>query len=156
MTNSRAGGDTPVVVTQKALRGIESRFKTRFRAYFRPGERLRLTVEDEQDFVYAQLSMSSPDESFRLDLEAAMIVQDQDHRFVDATTSRGRLLGAIEFLAGRLEEYFRSQRQLRFHIDWRLYPFQESTVRFRGRLRHPELEERATDLLADDDQERSP
>ncbi len=155
MTSPKSGDDPFVVVTEKALRQIERRLKTRFRAYFRPGERLRLSVEDEQDFVYAQLSMQLPGGTFRLDLEAAMIVQDQDDHFVKATTSRGRLLGAIEFLADRLEEYFRSQRRIRFHIDWRLYPFEAATVRFRGRQRHPELEEQATDLLEQQDEEPS-
>ncbi len=136
-----------VVVRKAALRRIEDRLKTRLRAYFRPGERLSLTVEDEKDFVYAQMSLQSPDGEFRLDLEAAMIVQDQDRRFVSATTSRARVLGAIEFLSEKLEEYFRSQRRIRFHIDWRLYPFKAATVRFRGRLRHPELEERADEWL---------
>lgn len=140
----------PVVVTEKALRRIERRFKARFRAFFRPGEKLHLTVEDEQDFVYAQLSMREPGGTSRLDLEAAMIVQDQDRRFVEATTSRARLLGAIEFLGEQLEQYFRSQRQQRFHVDWRLYPFDAATVRFRGRQRRPDLEAKATELLEGD------
>ena len=148
--NSQASGQA-VVVTPKALRQVERRIKARLRAYFRPGEKLRLTVEDDEDFVYAQMALLLPDESFRLDLEAAMIIQDQDRRFVDNTSSRTRLLGAIEFLSEQIESYFRSQRDLRFHVDWRLYPYNASTVRFRGRERRPELEERATELLEDKD-----
>ena len=147
------GSGPPVVVTEKALREIESRLKTRLRAYFRPGERLDLTVEDEEDFVYAQLSVHLPDESYRLDLEAAMIAQDQNQMFVEQTTSRKRLLGAIEFLSDKLEDYFRSKRETRFHVDWRLYGYESSTVRFRGRQRRPELERRASELLDDDEPE---
>ena len=143
-----------VVVTPAALRRIEARLKTRLRAYFRPGESLELTVEDEEDFVFAQMALRSADEAFRLELEAAVIVQDQDRRFVESTTSRTRLLGAIEFLSDRLEEYFRSQRQLRFHVDWRLVPFQAATVRFRARKRHPDLEDRAAELLDEQGEEK--
>lgn len=150
MTDEQGQTDAPVVVTEPALRRIEQRLKTRLRAYFRPGERVGLTVEDEDDFVYAQLTVSLPDDSSRLDLEAAMIAQDQHRMFVDRTTSRKRLLGAIEFLSEKLEEYFRSQRQERFHVDWRLYDYDAATVRFRARHRRPELEQRASDLLDDD------
>ncbi len=145
---------TPVVVTEAALRRIERKLKTRFRAYFQPGEKVRLSVEEEEDFVCAQLALSVPGDTHRLELESAMIVQDQDRRFVEATTPRMRLLGAIEFLAEKLGEYFRSQRQPRFHVDWRLYPVEEATVRFRGRHRHPKLEHKATQLL-DDGEESS-
>ncbi len=140
-------GTTPVVVTEAALRKIEGRLKTRLRAFFRPGEKIRLSVEDEQDYVYAQLSLIMPGESFQMELEAAIIAQDQDRLFLDATDSRARMLGAIEFLSEKLESYFRSQRHLRFHVDWRLYPFEAATVRFRGRERHPELEDKATELI---------
>lgn len=154
-SHDRRDSNDPVVVTEKALRRIEREIKTRLRAYFRPGERLELSVEDEEDFVYAQLSVLLPDESSRLDLEAAMITQDQDQQFVEMTTSRKRMLGAIEFLSGKLEDYFRSQRQARFHVDWRLYPFDAATVRFRGRQRRPRLERRASELLEGDEQENS-
>ena len=147
--------DQPVVVTDKALRRIERRIKTRLRAFFRPGERLRLSVEDDQDFVYARLSVLLPDDSARLDLEAAVIEQDQDRRFVERTTSRKRMLAAIEFLSDQLEEYFRSQRRQRFHVDWRRYPFDVATVRFRGRRRRPKLERRADELLENQDGEQS-
>ena len=137
----------PVVVTQGALRQIERRLKVRLRAFFRPGERIRIEIEDEADFVFARLSLVSAAKDHQLDLEAAVIEQDQDHRFVEATTSRARLLGAIEFLAAQLEDYFRGDRQARFHIDWRLYDFEAATIRFRGQHRRPNLEEKATSLL---------
>lgn len=139
--------ETSVVVTEKALRRVERRLKTRLRAYFEPGEKLRINVEEEEDFVYAQLALRKGGDRFRLELEAAIIVQDQEHLFVEATTPRSRLMGAIEFLSERLEQYFKNQRGLRFHVDWRLYPFDSATVRFRGRERRPELEEQATQLL---------
>lgn len=150
MSNEAPQSNSPVVVTEAALRKIERRLKTRFRAFLRPGERVSLTVEDEEDFVYAQLTICPPDESTRMDLEAAMIAQDQRRMFVEQTTSRKRLLGAIEFLSGKLEEYFRSKRQKWFHVDWRLYEFDAATVRFRAHHRRPELEQKADELLEDD------
>ncbi len=143
----------PIVVTQRALRQIEARLKTRFRAFLRPGERVRLSVEEESDFVCCQMIMGLPDDSFSIDLEAAIIVQDQEHQFLSATTSRKRLLAAIEFLSSQLDEYFRSQRQERFHIDWRIYSFESANIRFRGRRRHRDLEREASDLLGDDHEE---
>ncbi len=148
MTNPQnTASQPPVVVTDAALRQIERRIKARLRAYFRPGEKIQLAVEDEEDFVCAELSLVLPDESSRLDLEAAVIEQDQDRRFLKETTSRKRLLGAIEFLSEKLENYFRSQRDIRFHVDWRLYPYNGATVRFRGQESRPELEQQASELL---------
>lgn len=148
--------EQPVVVTPAALRRIERRVQARLRAYFRPGERIELSIEDDEDFVYAQMSVVQPDDSFQLDLEAAIIEQDQDPRFLKHTNSRHRMLGAIEFLADQLEEYFRNQRETRFHVDWRIYDLEDATVRFRGRERRPDLEEQASELLEDNHGEHSP
>lgn len=153
MGTEQSPESTPVVVTEKSLRMIEARLKTRFRAFFRPGEKIKLAVEDEEDFVYCKFTLTLPDGSFCLDLEAAVIVQDQEKLFVDATTSRARQLGAIEFLSSQLDHYFRSQRQERFHIDWRIYDFEAARIRFRGELRHPELERQAAKLLAETSEE---
>lgn len=153
MSNADQKDTQSVVITPRALREIEGRLKVRFRAFFRPGERLRLETEDEQDFVYCKLLVSRADESLCLELEAAVIAQDQDPTFLKGTTSVVRLLGAIEFLSQRLEEFFKSQRLERFHIDWRLYPFEAATIRFRGGQRHPDLEEQASALLGEDDEE---
>lgn len=153
MSSSKEELESAVVITERALREIEGRLKVRFRAYFRPGERLRLETEDEQDFVFCKMVVSRADESLCLELEAAVIAQDQEPQFLKGTTSMARLLGAIEFLSQRLEEYFKSQRQSRFHIDWRLYPFEAATVRFRGGQRHPDLEDQASALLGEDDEE---
>ncbi len=138
-----------VVVTQKALRRLEKKLKTRFRAYLKPGEKIALSVEEESDFVYARLGLRLPSNQRRLDLEAAVIVQDQDHLYLKSSTGKGRLLTAIDFLGEQLEQYFEARRQTRFHIDWRLYGYREATVRFRGQESQPKLEAEATALLDD-------
>jgi hypothetical protein len=131
----------------RALREIEARLRVRFRAYLRPGERVSLSVEDEEGFVFARLVVASRDESFRLELEAAVIEQDQIAAVLGATTSKMRLFAAIEFVSGHAEEYFRSQRHVRHHLDWRIYDCEGVQVRFRGQRKHPDLESEATALL---------
>ncbi len=138
-----------VVVTKKALKRLEKRMRTRFRAYLKPGEKIGLAIEEEEDFVYGQLHLQLPDGSERLDLEAAVIVHDQEHLYLQQSEPKGRLLTAIEFLGQQLETYFEQRRQLRFHVDWRLYSFEEATVRFRGQKSRPDLEAEATALLDD-------
>lgn len=142
-----------VVITSAALRKIETRLRARFRAFLRPGERMALKVEEEEDFSFAHLSLSIPDGSYHLDLEGAVIVQDQEENFLVSGTSRDRLLMAIEFLSVALNDYFRGQRRERFHPDWRLYPFEGAQVRFRGGLSYPGLEEKATQLLENDEKD---
>ncbi len=142
---------TEVVLSPRTLREIEGRLRVRFRAFLRPGEKIALSVEDEEDFVYAQLLISSRDETFQLDLEAAVIEQDQEEGLVRATTSAMRLLAAIEYLSSQAEEFFRSQRRARYHVDWRIYDCEGARVRFRGQQRRPDLEAQATDLLGDEE-----
>ena len=146
-------GQLEVVLSPRALQEIQGRLRLRFRAYLRPGEKVALKVEDEEGFVFAHLAIASRDKKFQLDLEAAVIDQDQLEAFLLATTSRHRLLAAIEFLSGMAEEYFRSQRHARFHLDWRIYELEGAQVRFRGQERKPGLEEAASELLAEVDKE---
>lgn len=134
------------------LRKIEGRLRARFRAFLRPGERLRVKVEEEKDFCYAHLALTSADKSFQLDLEGAVIAHDQVELELSAMSSKDRLLIAIEFLSATINDYFRGQRRDRFHPDWRLYSFESVQVRFRGRSRHPGLESQADELLERSDE----
>ncbi|RAL23603.1 hypothetical protein DL240_05435 [Lujinxingia litoralis] len=149
---SDAPRETPratVVLSPAALRKIEARLRTRYHAYLRPGERIALAIEEEPDFVYAKLTLFRRDKTFSLDLEGAVIVQDQDASFLSATLPHDRLLAAIEYLAEQLAGYFRAQRQQRFHLDWRKHPFDAMLIRFRGEERSPGLEQQANQLLGE-------
>lgn len=139
-----------VVLPAAARRKIESRLRTRYHAYLRPGERIGLDVEEEEDFVFARLKLTSADKRFALELEGAAIAQDQEAGFMAATTARDRLLAIVEFLAGQLADFFRVQRVQRFHLDWRKHPFNGLTVRFRGIERSPELDAQADLLLGEE------
>ncbi|MBA2663465.1 MAG: hypothetical protein H0U74_14350 [Bradymonadaceae bacterium] len=136
------------ILTVACLR-IEKAMLARFRAYLKPGERLRASIEKDKDFVYAQLVVALPDQSFRLDLEAAVVVQDQDFDVVQAIGPEERIELAFEFLRTQLHDYFRHNRVNRFHLDWRIYPFETTRMRFRGRLQSPDLEAMANELLGE-------
>lgn len=128
---------------------IQKAMQSRFRAYLRPGERLRVQIEREKDFVYAQMIVEMPDGSYHLDIEAAVIVQDQEFEVTQVLVPEERLELAFEFLRGQLHDYFRQNRVNRFHADWRIYPFEGTKIRFRGRLTQPGLERLADELLGE-------
>lgn len=125
----------------------------RFDAYLRPGESLTVDAERSDEYVYNQVVLESADESLRLELETAVLAADQQvEEFADPQEA---LDLAFEYLKVRLREFFTSDRTERFHVDWRMYEVEGTAVRFRGKLRKPELEERADELLDQDEQEDS-
>lgn len=132
---------------QKQL--IRQALTARFSAFLKPGESLELDAEKSDDYVYGTIAVTSADKSFRLDLEASILAADQKQEKLD--NPDGFLELTLEFLKLQLYEYFRQDRQERFHIDWRLYPVEKATIRFRGQIRKPSLEREADELLEDDD-----
>ncbi len=132
---------------------IQKAMQTRFRAYLRPGERLRVQIEREQEFVYAQMIVDLPDGSYHLDVEAAVVAQDQAFEITQFLSTDLRIEYAFEFLRGELHDYFRGNRVERFHSDWRIYPFEGTQIRFRGRLTQPGVERLADALLGEQDDE---
>ena len=128
---------------QKQL--IRQALTARFSAFLKPGESLEVDAEKSADYVYGTITVTSADKSFRLDIEAAILAADQ------ATGELGEpdayLELALEFLKLQLYEFFRQDRQERFHIDWRLYPTEKATIRFKGQIRKPTLEHEADELL---------
>lgn len=125
----------------------------RFDAYLRPGESLTVDAERSDEYVYNQVVLESADESLRLELETAVLAADQQvEEFADPQEA---LDLAFEYLKIRLREFFTSDRTERFHVDWRMYEVEGTAVRFRGKLRKPELEERADELLDKHEQEDS-
>lgn len=146
--NRLAAEVLPEKIAAACLR-IEKAMQTRFRAYLRPGERLRVQIEREQDFVYAQMIVELPDGSYHLNVEAAVIEHDQEFEITQALAPDGRLEFAFEFLRGQLHDYFRGNRVERFHSDWRIYPFEGTKIRFRGCLTQPGVERLADELLGE-------
>ncbi len=142
----------PEKIAAACLR-IQKAMQTRFRAYLRPGERLRVKIERDQEFVYAQMIVELPDGSYHLDVEAAVIEHDQEFELTQALAPDGRIEFAFEFLRGQLHDYFRENRVERFHSDWRIYPFEGTKIRFRGRLTQPGVERMADELLGEHDDE---
>ncbi|MEC9398705.1 MAG: hypothetical protein VX475_13845 [Myxococcota bacterium] len=122
-------------------------------AFLAPGERFAIDAEVGQpgpngapEYVWAQLLLGTPDDTFRLEVEGAMVPADQppEQSFPEGRDAISELLA---FLRLQVYEFFRLDRQLRFHDDWRLQPFQGKTLRFRGAVRYPGLDERADELL---------
>jgi hypothetical protein len=121
----------------------------RFNAYLRPGESITIDAERDDDYVYSTLAVEAADESFRLELEAAVLAADQGvEEFVHPQEALN--LG-FELLKRQLYEFFQSNREERFHVDWRQYTIDQTEVRFRGRIHRPELERRADEMLDESD-----
>lgn len=148
--NTTPEGERDVVVLaprQKQL--IRQALTARFSAFLKPGEALEVDAEKSDDYVYGTIAVTSADDSFRLDLEGSILAADQKMEKLDNPDAFLEL--ALEFLKLQLYEYFRQDRQERFHIDWRLYPVEKATIRFRGQIRKPGLEREADELLEDDE-----
>lgn len=139
-------GDREVeTLTPDEHKRIKNAMMYRFGAYLRPGESISIDAEKGREYVYSELTLSAADESFELELEAAVLAADQG---VDEFEVPGEALDlAFEFLKLRLYEFFQQDRNQRFHIDWQHYTVRQTGVRFRGEIRRPELEERADELL---------
>lgn len=137
---------------QKQL--IRQALTARFAAFLKPGESLQIDAEKSAEYVYGTIVVTSADDSFRLDLEASILAADQKAEKLDNPERFLEL--SIEFLKLQLYEFFRQDRQERFHIDWRLYPVEKATIRFRGQIRKPSLEREADELLDEDGESQAP
>lgn len=145
MKKTKAGERDVETFTSEERRRVENAMNFRFNAYQKPGETISVDAEKGDEYVYTELSLEAPDDSFRLDLEAAVLAADQSQsRFPDPDAI---LDVAFEFLKLRLYEFFQSERTERFHIDWRHYTVEGTALRFRGRIRKPQLEEKADEWL---------
>ncbi|MGM0555641.1 MAG: hypothetical protein ACQEVA_04595 [Myxococcota bacterium] len=122
---------------------------SRFGAFLKPGERLEIDAERSSEYVYSTLAVEAADRTSRVEVEGSIIAADHGEETLDSPEHALELV--IEFLKMQLYEFFRSDREERFHIDWRKYPVERGTIRFRGQITRPALEEKADELL--DDQE---
>lgn len=120
---------------------------SRFGAFLKPGESLEIDAEKSPEFVYSKLAIESADRTFRLEVEGSILAADLGDDELDAPEQMLELV--IEFLKMQLYEFFRSDRDERFHVDWRKYPVERATIRFRGQVTRPAIEEEADELLQD-------
>lgn len=143
---AEAGGvAAPQLLGGRARQLIRQALSARFAAFLKPGERLDIDAELAADYVWAKITLRTVDDSFQLDVEASVLWADQG----DATPWQAEryLEVAIEFLKLQLYEFFRQDREERFHGDWRIYPIEALTLRFRGEVRMPSAERDADQLL---------
>lgn len=103
-----------------------------------PGESLSLDIERSSEHAHAQLTLSNADDTFRLELEAAILESDETEG--SEVVPSARHLIAVDFLDAILEEYFSEDRHANFHDDWRVLEFETTNVRFRGGERRPSIE----------------
>ncbi|AWV89594.1 hypothetical protein DN745_09690 [Bradymonas sediminis] len=135
----------PEVLGGRSRQLIRQSLTQRFSAFLKPGEKLDIEAEHSDEYIWARIRLSRVDESFQLDVEASILAADQTAGGPwDAT--RYLELG-IEFLKLQLYEFFRQDRDERFHIDWRLYPVEAVHIRFRGLITMPSVEREADAFL---------
>lgn len=127
---------------------IRQTLLSRFGAFLKPGEQLSIDAEKSSEYVFATLAVEAPDRTFRVEVDGAYLAADQGQEVLAAPEHMLELV--IEFLKMQLYEFFRTDREERFHIDWRKYPVERGTIRFRGQITRPALEEEADELLEDD------
>ncbi|MFB6263165.1 MAG: hypothetical protein ABEL76_05990 [Bradymonadaceae bacterium] len=145
MKETEIGERNVETLDREERRRIKQAVMFRFEAYLKPGETISVDAEREDEYVYSQLNVEARDDSFELELEAAVLAADQGMETFESP--QRQLDVAFEFLKQKLYEFFQSERREQFHPDWRHYTVEARAVRFRGRLRRPELERRADELL---------
>lgn len=118
---------------------------SRFGAFLKPGEQLDIDAEKADSYVFATLAVEAAGRTFRVEVEGSILAADQGDEKLVAQDQMLELV--IEFLKMQLYEFFRSDREERFHIDWRKYPVERGVIRFRGQVTRPALEDEADELL---------
>jgi hypothetical protein len=119
----------------------------KFGARLRPGEGLSVNLDQNHEHIHLEIVLESISKEFRLSLETAVVASESDV----ASSAADRLDIALDFLDLQFEDYFESGRDMRFHSDWRAYEIDKKTVRFRGRISNPNLEDAATQFLTEHD-----
>jgi hypothetical protein len=104
----------------------------------KPGESLSLDVERSSEHAHATLVLSNADDTFRLEIEAAVLATDETDDVQVAPAQRH--LVAVDYIDAMLDEYFGADRHARLHDDWRVNEFEGAFVRSRGGERRPHLE----------------
>lgn len=122
----------------KEIARINQALIAKYGVQLKPGESLSLDVERSHEHAHATLTLSNADDTFRLELEAALLESDETDQ--TEVVPSGRHLIAVDFIDTVLDEYFAEDRHGVFHEDWRMMEFESALVRFRGRDRRPQIE----------------
>ena len=119
--------------------------RARHRMHFKPDEALELTGEVGSDDVQLRLDMRKRDRSFHLWIETRI---DKEENKLD--TAVDCYDASLDYLDYTLSEYFRSDRELRFYPDWKMYNYGGLSVWMRGECVNPHLTELADEWLQHD------
>lgn len=141
-----ANPDTLVLAPADRL-AIARALTADFEAFLAPGERFDVKGEVKPEYLYSQIILRSADQSFQLDLESVTVSREENPSAAELTDHDGLEL-LFDFLRVQLYEFFRADRSMRFHVDWRAYAFEGYTLRFRVNISSPSLDARADALLA--------
>lgn len=133
-------------VSAEELAQLHEALATRHGARLKPGEGITVRAERLPEHVAAVLVLASADDAMRLELEAA-VIPDDDHKAV--ATPDEQLDAAVDFCDAMLTEFLDNDRFGNFHDDWRLYDFDDLVVRFRAQLTHPNIDALADAWLAE-------
>ncbi len=121
-------------ISDKEMALFREALIARFASELKPGETLLSTATRDSEHSIFALIIQSSDNSFRLEMEAALLAKDNED-----ISAEDRLLISLDFLEQQLEGFF-DDRLVRFHDDWRIYDFKDGEIRFRGAQTNPELE----------------
>lgn len=135
-------------VSAADLGKLRDALSIRYGAKLRPGEVLTVDAERSAEQCWARIEIALADNSYQLEVEAAAVPDD-----VSAESSWDPVAAfelVLDLLDAQLDEYFDGDRFARWHEDWRIYEFEGSHLRFRGREARPDLEALADAWLATD------
>jgi hypothetical protein len=128
-------------VTPEELRKLNDALIARQGLHLRPGESIVLAARRTAESTQAVVVLATSDESFRLELEAVVLTDDEHKNLGD---SDAILDAAVDFVDAMFSEFVLNERTSRFHDDWRVYDFDGYMVRFRGFATNP-----SADAMAD-------
>ncbi len=151
MTEQNAQNEPRYVLASMEKLSMARALNRDYEAFLAPGERLSVEGAATEEYVHAQLSLRSADRSTQLDVEAVIMPKQDLKAWQEHLGDKEFMDLLFGFLRVQLYEFFRQDRSLRFHVDWRLFPFEGYTVRFRGAFKRPELIDQADALLEQHD-----
>ncbi len=132
----------PAVELAKLRDAVSARYGLKLR----PGEAMTIDASRAPDTAWARIEISTIDDSFDLVVECAALKSDVLDG--DTWSETAALTDVLDLLDAQLDEFFENERLAHFHDDWRLYEFEGTQLRFRGRSGRPNLEALADQWLA--------
>ncbi len=137
----------------KQIAKVNEAITAKFGHYLKVGEGITAEVEEGPDFTLMRITLAASDESFRLELAAA-IEYGAEHKVPLVEKDAWSI--ALDFLDVQLEDYFGEERFMRFHEEWLVYDYLGTLIKFQGTTRRPDLEALADQWLAQAEDEQVP